>query len=283
MGHMPTTTKKQYFASRIIIKKRSWSNQDRLTALLKEVGRMHSNGISSQFLITPGGFIKNENKLTDWNGGHGWTLSETDSPDLFILGDGIVDKEIPRELLKAAKKVTRYISFGIDIDDYDRKFPLQAELVCLIDLKTDKRYWTGKSYPTPAQQYHLIQVSDLKTHFVELPGVGSVCILGCHDLNLLSHRSQANQSKDSPRATLTAAFHRLMRRYRPVAILQHPHTTDTSFIWNTAWGGVREDYPHVKNWVAGISYFRRKGRPRAPLDKVLEKTHQGTCYDMIPR
>ncbi|MFQ6052226.1 MAG: hypothetical protein ACE5K4_11115 [Candidatus Hydrothermarchaeota archaeon] len=66
---------------------------------------------------------------------------------------------------------------------------LHIEFVFLIDLRSKKFYWTGKSYPTTNQQNGLVRIADLKTHFFDLD-IGKVMILGCHDLSIFSPRSK---------------------------------------------------------------------------------------------
>lgn len=104
------------------------------------------------------------------------------------------------DLRKRLNQYTDYLTIGID--SYKNKISLSnvsirqphVEIVTLLDLKTNKYYLTGKSYPTPGQENGLVRFQDLKTHFVDLP-IGKVLILGCHDLNVFNPRGTATTKK----------------------------------------------------------------------------------------
>jgi len=92
------------------------------------------------------------------------------------------------------REVTDYITLGVD--SYKEKISTtrnyinqpHIELVFLVDLKNNKFYWTGKSYPASGQQNGLVRITDLKSHFLDL-NVGKLMILGCHDLMMFSNRN----------------------------------------------------------------------------------------------
>ena len=133
---------------------------------------------------------------------------------------------------------TDYITIGIDsqkdkisLNNLSIQQP-HVELVALIDLKTDKYYWTGKSYPTTGQENGLIRISDIGTHFIELP-VGKVMILGCHDLNAFSPRGKVT-TKKKWRKKIREEIINKTQEEKPKIVLHHPHTTDSSRIWNAS-------------------------------------------------
>ncbi len=105
------------------------------------------------------------------------------------------------DLRKRLNNYTDYLTIGID--SYKDKISLSKvsirqlhiEIVTLLDLKTNRYFLTGKSYPTAGQENGLVRFQDLETHFVDLP-IGKVLILGCHDLNVFSPRGKVTTKKE---------------------------------------------------------------------------------------
>jgi hypothetical protein len=110
---------------------------------------------------------------------------------------------------------------------------LHIELVCLVDLRSNQFYWTGKTYPTTGQEHGLVRMADAMSHFVYLPDVGQVMIPGCHDLTLFNNRNWGNTGVWRKR--LKTDFRNLARQAEPVCVLHHPHTTVKMMTWRSAW------------------------------------------------
>ena len=208
--------------------------------LLKDVYKKWPKEEKVKFFITCGGFIQFEwpryitrrdivdNKYPD-DKVVKTLVAEAENCAKFVLSDGLSEK---------LKEVTDYLTLGID--SYKEKISttqnyikqLHVELVFLIDLRNDKFYWTGKSYPTPNQQNGLIIISDLKTHFFDLYDVGKTMILGCHDLTIFNPRSK---NAKGWRKKVNEEFRELAKKEQPICVLQHPHTTVKVRTWLNAW------------------------------------------------
>jgi hypothetical protein len=138
-------------------------------------------------------------------------------------------------LVKELKKFTDYITLGIDPKKISATQNYisepHIELVFLKDLQRGNLYWTGKSYPTSAQQNGLVRITDLKTHFLNLD-VGKVMILGCHDLSIFNPRSI---NAKGWRRQVNVCFKKLSQQEKPVYVLHHPHTTVKKRTWLNAW------------------------------------------------
>lgn len=153
------------------------------------------------------------------------------------------------------------------------------ELVFLKDLRQDKLFWTGKSYPTPAQQHGLVRIANLKTHFFDLD-IGKVMILGCHDLSIFNPRSQ---NAKAWRRKVNNNFKKLAKKEEPIYVLQHPHTTVKRRTWLNAWSCLRNTLPSVRQY-AGSGRYYESDRPRLkwdPLGVVLKDTKYTDTIDFI--
>ncbi len=191
---------------------------------------------------------------------------------------------IDEVLIKKLNNYTDYVTIGID--SYKDKISLSnvsirqlhVELVALLDLRTNKYFLTGKSYPTAGQENGLVRFQDLKTHFVELP-FGKVMILGCHDLNVFSPRGKVTTKKEW-RKQIRESFYRIVKKETPTIVLHHPHTTDSSRIWTPAWNELLEIAPTIERYISAGRYFNTNGK-RSDINKVLCKTKFGSTIDFI--
>jgi hypothetical protein len=224
-----------------------------------------------KFTITSGGFVEGE-LLNEWDGGKGWNSLDSDLPKLVRIARPLVEAVLTPRVVKAAQLRTQVLTIGVDLDGDGGS----AELVAIVNAATGKVVgWTGKSYPTPRQQAHLVQVTDPRSHLFELAGE-RVLVLGCHDLNMFSARAIANQSPDGVRRARCDDMARVARRFRPTVVLQHPHSTDTPNIWRMPWACLARDYPSVHTYASGVGYYSNRGRPRQPLHAVLAGTRSST-------
>lgn len=223
--------------------------------------------------------------------------------DLLEIGDNkFPDQAVVNTLISAAEKAckklldqeirqklqmyTDYITIGVDSKkdkvslSYVSIRKLHAELVALVDLKSNKYYWTGKSYPTAGQEDGLVRIKDLSTHFVDL-SFGKVLILGCHDLNIFSRRGKKT-TKTKWRKDIRSSFYRLIKKEKPGIVLHHPHTTDSSRIWTPAWNELEQSTDSIHNYLGAGVYYNENGE-RSSLHEVLGKTKKGQSIDFIVR
>ena len=156
-----------------------------------------------------------------------------------------------------------------------------AELVYVIDLRTEKIHFTGKSYPTSAQEKGLLRVTNLDSHFVDLGGETAM-VLGCHDLTIFNPRSDATVSVPW-RLETKEKFKQQAQQHAPKFVLHHPHTTVKRSTWRNAWIRLRENFPSIESYVGtGCYSFRDDGwAKRDPLDVVLRETKRGDAVDIV--
>lgn len=276
------------FLARIIIADEWNGGPEEAKRLLKDICKKWPKGKEVKFLITCGGFIQfdwpksisrrdiGDNKYPN-NEAVEALVKEAEKCAKLVLSGG-VDKEL--------REFTDYITLGID--SYKEKISTtqnyigqpHIELVFLIDLRNDKFYWTGKSYPTPNQQNGLVRISDLKTHFFELDDIGKVVILGCHDLTIFNPRSK---NAKGWRKKINNKFQESAKEFEPIIVLQHPHTADSVLTWAAAWNGLKRELHTVKIYAGAGAYYNKGDKPRSPLHKVLEKTKYGNTIDFILR
>ena len=101
-------------------------------------------------------------------------------------------------------------------------------------------------------------------------------MLGCHDLNFVQPRTKAR----GVRAKRAQAIRTAAQAFKPAAILQNPHKTDTSATWRNAWSKLNELVPHVTH-ASGIAYFRDREVLRQDIDSVRLGTAIGNVVDYI--
>ncbi len=276
------------FLARIIIAKEWKGDPKEAKTLLENVLNKWPRGKKVKFIITCGGFLK-----FDWPK----FISRQEVGDNLNPNGKVVDmlikeaeksvKEVLSEGLdKKLKDVTDYITLGID--SYKEKISttqnyigqLHVELVSLIDLKNNKFYWTGKSYPTSDQQNGLVRFVDLKTHFLNLEDVGKVMVLGCHDLTIFNPRSE---NAKGWRREVKEKFKALAKEEGPKIVLQHPHTTVKVRTWLNAWYNLKKFLPSVEIYAGAGRYYEPDRAPSEydSLYEILEYTKCGNTLDFI--
>jgi len=191
--------------------------------------------------------------------------------------DGGLDKRLG--------KLTDYITLGVD--SHKGWAPATGrsatsphiELVFLIDLRSGRLYWTGKSYPTLSQQKGLVRIADLKTHFLDLD-VGKVMVLGCHDLTIFNPRSK---NAKGWRKETNEGLRKLAVKERPAYVLQHPHTAVKVRTWLNAWSNLRRTLPSVRSYASAGRYHEPNRDPSEydDLSHVLKSTKRGGAIDLI--
>jgi hypothetical protein len=288
------------FIARIIIHAREWDGEvQTVRKLLNEVCKKWPKDKKVKFTITCGGFIqfnwpKNISRKD---------IGDNKNPNSKAI-DSLVEEAkkcvgniLDNNFCEKLRELTDYITLGVD--SYKEKVSitrnyisqLHVELIFLVDLKANKFYWTGKSYPTPNQQHGLVRIPDLRTHFFELDDVGKVMILGCHDLTIFNPRSDVVAS--GWRKDLKEEFKCIVKKEDPIIALHHPHTTNCINVWTPAWNNLTkmissiEKYASAGRWphTKHHSYKEgeRKDKPHCTLEDVLKKTKSGGTIDFILR
>lgn len=239
-------------------------------ALLEAFTKRWPRGVHAQFATTGGGFVE-LGLEGEWKARRGWSSRACDLRELVELASAGLSRVMSKRVRTAAMGKADILTIGVDLRfPWDDEDPSHAELVAVYDIQAGRPIaWTGKSYPTPRQQANLVQVTDLRTHFVKAGGE-RVMVLGCHDLNMFSPRAHANQSAEGPRRARCDEMRALAKKFRPTVVLQHPHSTDTPNIWRMPWMSLLRELPSVGAWASGLVY--PSGRRRASLERVLDLT-----------
>lgn len=237
-----------------------------------------------KFLITCGGFIQfawpdlTRHEIGD---------NKDPNPDALkkLYGEA---KKCARNFLTPAlkeklKKYTDFITLGVD--SHKEKISttqnyishLHTEMVCLYDLRNNKEYWTGKSYPTTAQEKGLVRTLDPKSHIVDLPEHGKVCLMGCHDLSVFSPRSV---NAKGWRREINDDLTEYIIQESPRIVLHHPHTADAVMTWRCQWAKMERDVPSIEKYAGAGRYYNIDGE-RSELNDLLRKTKRGNTIDFI--
>lgn len=244
-------------------------------------------------LQTPGGFLFNCQDLGTIQTGINSTVSHFD----FVVDkvEQFMHIFLSGDFVQMISLKTDFVTFGIDIFhhvstdicDYNRsrkrkQSEKHVELVGTFDTKHQKfTGWTGKSYPVHFQEKTLLYCCELGSHF-QYFGQTPVLVLGCHDLNIFSPRSRKSSRTGTYKGNLISVMQKRCDEFKPQVVLHHPHSTDSSRIWSTAWSGVQKFIPSVKIFSSGIHYENvNVGVQRQPLDRVLTATALGNIVNTV--
>jgi hypothetical protein len=150
-----------------------------------------------------------------------------------------------------------------------------------VDLDSNERIWTGKSYPNSEQQHRLIRIEDFESHFPMLNN-RRVLVLGCHDLHIFNNRWGSREEMLSAwRIETRSEMNRLSQIYQPNLVLHHPHSTDSWGSWVQACSGLLEKVESVKIFVSDGLYYH-DGKPcRYPLQEILQLSKKCDTLDFI--
>jgi hypothetical protein len=285
------------FLARIIIAGDWEGKPEDARRLLEEVCGYWPKDKKAKFLITCGGFMQfdwprsvSKKEIGSNRNPNAESMDvlarEAKKCAEYVLGDGLSEK---------LRGFTNYITLGID--SYKEKISTtknfigepHVELVFLIDLRNNRYYWTGKSYPTTGQEKGLVRIADLRSHFFDLEGAGKIMILGCHDLTIFNNRNWEKTGKW--RKGIKEEFRALAKKEGPSIVFQHPHTSDCINVWSPAWHTLRQLIGNVGKYASAgrwphIDYHaynkgKKKGEPHCMLEDVLEKTKIGSSIDFI--
>ena len=277
------------FLARIIIASDWNGNPEEAKKLLEDVCKKWSKGKRVKFLMTCGAFIQ-----FDWPKAiTRREIGDNKNPETEYVNSLIKEAErcvkdfLSGSLGDKLKRVTDYITLGID--SYKEKISttknyigeLHIELVCLVDLRNNRFYWTGKTYPTNSQENGLVRITDMKTHFFELKDVGRIMVFGCHDLSIFNNRNMKKTGEW--RKNMKLKFRALAQKEKPVLVLHHPHTTVKVTTWRNAWSNLQNTLPSVKQYAGTGRYFEsdRERSKWDALDEVLQSTKRSNTIDFI--
>ena len=251
--------------------------------LLADVCQQWPTGYKVRYLITCGGFVEFDWPLAPVMGRTMPPVSDR-LDRLISAAQKYCHSLLDNELREKLRKYTRYLTLGVDsAEEPDNLRKPHVELVTLLDLEKGKWHWTGKSYPVTNQEAGLERVTELETHLLDLEGE-KVMILGCHDLNMFSRRSQAIAK--GWRREVIQEIYSLACSMKPTRVLQHPHTTDSVKTWQTALSGLLKSVLTVRDFASAGKWYREdeyglQAKPRSPLGEVLKKTKLGKTIDIV--
>ena len=275
------------FLARIIIAGDWIGKPEEVKELLEDIYEKWPKGKKVKFIITCGGFIQFEwpKSLSKESIGNPKNPNNKVVDLLVSEAEKCVKSILTEDIGNKLREVTDYITLGVD--SYKEKISTtqnyinqpHIELVFLVDLRNNKFYWTGKSYPTPNQQNGLVRIANLKTHFFNLD-IGKVMILGCHDLTIFNPRSK---NAKEWRKDVNEKFKKIAKEEKSKIVLQHPHTTVKIRTWLNAWGCLKKMLPSVEKYASAGRYYESD---RNPLDydginDVLACTKDGDAIDFI--
>ena len=273
--------------ARVIITSKWVGNPLEAKEVLKRVIHIWPAGIHVKFLITPGGFIEFR-----------WPEHVTKE----LIGDSIYpNPEAVKALINEASKYLRaildknllnevkeradYLTVGMDShkEISNPKEP-HIELVSLINLKEDKVVsWTSKSYPISRQAEGLVRITDLRIHFLRIPDVGEVMILGCHDLKMFDPRHYKRGNMSEWRKETIKELHKIAKEKKVTLALQHPHSTVKVRTWYNAWLYLTKVLPSVKAYASAGKYHepQRNKTQYDEISKILLNTKKGPTIDFV--
>ncbi|WP_128693741.1 hypothetical protein [Methanoculleus taiwanensis] len=268
---------------RVIIAGPWEGNITRAKALMEDIIQQWPTQDRVAFFVTPGAFLR-----FPWPEHFPAPSDNLHPPEetLTLLRntaqeycDRLLDEKLRSDLARHAD----YLTIGIDSADETKSNGYQVEFVAVVDLKTNQYFWTGKSYPDSPQQNRLIRVSDLSSHFIQIP-IGKVMVLGCHDLKMFSNRGRAAANTvpgSTWRKTVHQEIDQLITQEKPVIILQHPHTTDRYRSWYTEWNELASRCPPEVTYISSGLYYYYGEKCRSSLADVRKYTRRGPSIDFV--
>ena len=256
----------------------------------------------ASFAVTPGGFVR-ARLPRDYAGRRGWNTRKSDLHSLFPYAEEAVRAVTCGDVLNLASDRARFLTLGVDLNVERHKeeriredhscLPAcpracaHAELVAVFDTASARVIrWTGKSYPTNAQQHTLVHQKDLRSHFL-VTGSERVLVLGCHDLHLFSNRGRPSVGDPTDKEIRRRHMHALAREFKPTMILHHPHSTYSPRVWAGAWGTIRSTLPSARIWASGLAFCgnpkpKHEWEPWQTLDATRSATASGfAVFDVV--
>ena len=270
--------------ARIVIAGRWDGKVSKASSVLNDIYNNWQNKQKVNFLITCGAFLNfewpdNLDKAENNKFPERKTLEQLEK-----IAIERCNELFDNNLIKKMRECTDYITIGID--SFKTKISTSqtsirqphVEMVLLLELATKKIFVTGKSYPTAGQEDGLFRYDDINTHFINTKH-GKVMLLGCHDLNVFSPRGEATTKKEW-RRKVRRSFYELLKKEKPNIVLHHPHTTDSSKIWTSAWNELYRTSQNEIKYISAGRYYHPDGA-RSSIEQVLNKTKSGNSIDFI--
>ncbi|MDI9576973.1 MAG: hypothetical protein QM398_02415 [Thermoproteota archaeon] len=274
--------------ARVIIGADWYGKLEDARKILENVVDNWPDGESVKFLLTCGGFLQFDwpKTLTLDNIGDNRYPNKDAVQSLIEKGDKYLEELLGDGLKERLAANCEYITIGIDSrkskvsKTKNRISEAHIEMVVLVDLEKNRKYWTGKSYPTSNQENSLIRFSDLRTHFIN-SDIGKIMILGCNDLAVFNPRSIAVAK--AWRKHVNEEFTDLAIREKPLYVLHHPHTTVSKRTWFNSWQNLSRTLKSVKHYAGAGLYFEsdRERSKWDPIYEVLLRTKKTDTIDFI--
>jgi hypothetical protein len=256
--------KGEMIAARIIPKANKVFDSKKSFALLNKLTEIWPKGEKVKFITTCGGFIHFK---FPWEK---FVSKIQGEKEILKQARKEIKRELKGDLRNKLKKISRYLTIGIDAMEEQKYGGRHIELVVWIDLKKNTMHFTGKSLPTNWQERRLIREENLESHFVK-SAYGNIMLLGCHDLNFFNPRGIATARRW--RRCMRNKFIKMAKDFKPKYVIQHPHYTDSNHIWKNGWAEMMHELNSVMFYCSTWKYGQFKnGRPRQKLDKVLNAT-----------
>lgn len=249
-------------------------------ALLEALVRRWPEGREVDFLALWGGFLRFRwpDRLGRRAIGDNLNPSRDTVNRLYKEAENCFRPVFDGRMRALLRRHARCVTFGVDSHFFASSWQdPHAELVFALDLETGEAWATGKSYPNPRQQYGLVRVPDLESHFIRACG-REVMLLSCHDLNLFSPRSLHNAR--GWRRDSILRFRELTAERAPELLIWHPHKSDTPRTWIPGLGGLRKERPGIAYAGAGV-YYNGAAPPRSSLDSVRRHTAAAPMLDFV--
>jgi len=274
---MQIQTDKDPAIARVIIAGPWPGDVARARDILDTVAERWGSNPPTEFLQTPGAFIRFRWPEKYPPVGNVTYPNPEAVEALRSAAERDIDAALPLQIRTRLAEHAKYLTFGADSNNE----LYQIEFVCIINLSTNERVWTGKSYPNSEQEQQLIRNPNLESHFPIVNG-RRVLVLGCHDLQIFNNRWDSRKELLSPwRIETRSEMNRLSDIHQPCLVLHHPHSTDSCGTWRMGWSGLLEKIGSVKNFASNGLYYH-DGKPcRNSLQEILKASKQGSTLDFI--
>ena len=274
---MQIQTDKDPAIARVIIAGPWPGDVARARDILDTVAERWGSNPPTEFLQTPGAFIRFRWPEKYPPVGNVTYPNPEAVEALRSAAERDIDAALPPQLRARLAEHAKYLTFGADSNNE----LYQIEFVCIINLSTNERLWTGKSYPNSEQEHHLIRNQNLESHFPIVNG-RRVFVLGCHDLQAFNNRWDSRKERLSHwRIETRSEMNRLAGIHQPCLVLHHPHSTDSCGTWRQGWSGLLEKIGSVKNFASDGLYYHDGEPCRNSLQEILLASKQVNTLDFI--
>ena len=163
--------------------------------LIAALEALEAAGARAKILVSPAGFIDVKRGST-WTGSAGWATPAADFATIAAIAEESARELVSSDVRSLAHGNVAHLVLGIDV------WPtgggeLHGEVACHADIDSGAvQAVTGKTYPTGAQEAHLIREADASSHTVDLDDQ-RLAILVCHDLAAWSPTWERRGDRDA--------------------------------------------------------------------------------------